>query len=339
MQQPQQPTKQDFEEFRKSIKGLWKGSDISAAVNQRWTADKDRIAFYEWMQVKETRSSAKASPAIPAKDLLCLVNTTNFNIKSDREAVARAVKTLQYGSLSEYLPVGREDNGEIYRLLRRTDALTTQSTIPVSRELLPSYILGVNTNLPSKLTHEKENSGESVLSNETDDLLIGGFTFFQVGKLERFCGMDASDPGQHHAWEDTGFGVVVRLTPSGSAAGVYIIFDFYPEYPELGDRTRKTRSSDDVIWGWLPNSEISAMQFSCAMIADRITDLSATYKLRFSDYERHQVEIVRAVLGSNNTIIRATIPPNQPPPTTSPNKRGRQASSESSQLPGKKVAY
>ena len=324
MQQPQQPTNEDFEEFLQSTKGLWKCRDIDAAVNQRWTSAEDRIAYYKWAQATVLQRSTKHPPAMPAQELIQLITSSNFNNESHREAVAQAVQPVKWGSV---LPVGMEANGETYRALRRTDALTTQSTAPINRELLPPYILGVNTDLPShpsNPTHEQENSGESAISNETDDSRIGGFTFFQLGQLERFCGTDVSDPDQRHAWEYTGFGIVVRLTPSGRAEGVYIIFDFYPEDPEMSDMSRKIRSSDSVIWGWLPNSEIEAVQFSCAMIADRITDLSQDYKLKFSHLERHQVEIVRAALASNNTVICATIPKTQTAPT-SPNKRGREA--------------
>jgi hypothetical protein len=342
MQQPQQPTKEDFEKFHQSIKGLWKGRDIDAAINQRWTFAEERSAFYGWAQAQVVQRSTKHPPAVSAQDLIQLIISSNFNNQSHREAVARAVQPVKYGSVREYLPVGMEANGETYRMLRRTDALTTQSTASVNRELLPPYILGVNTDLPlhpSTLAHDKENSGESAISNETDGSPIGGFTFFQLGQLERFCGTDVSDPDQRYAWEYTGFGVVVRLTPSGRAEGVYIIFDFYPEDPEMSDMSRKIRSSDSVIWGWLPNSEIEAVQFSCAMIADRITDLSQDYNLRFSHFERHQVEIVRAVLASNNTIIRATIPKTRAA-SASPNKRGRETSSggEEDQSPVKKVA-
>ena len=77
----------------------------------------------------------------------------------------------------------------------------------------------------------------------------------------------------------TGFCVVIRFGRSGTANGVYLIYDFYPR-DEFGDGERDLRTDSDN-WGQLPGDR-SGQQFSIAKIADEITELrfGRTFELR-----------------------------------------------------------
>ena len=90
--------------------------------------------------------------------------------------------------------------------------------------LLPCYILGVAPGV--RIVLQEEPPDESVALNETDDNQDGGFTFYQLGKVQHFCGEDLNDPEDENTWYGFGFGAVIKFTLSGRAGGIYLLFDF-----------------------------------------------------------------------------------------------------------------
>ena len=238
-------------------------------------------------------------PPVPTADLLQLIGKTNINSESQRDGLKSAISS---GFLPAYLPFGTYVNGDLYRVVVDTHALVTHTNSSTTRPLLPPYILGVNTNAPSNSTHQK------LASNESDDALTGGFTCIQLGQVECFYGADALDPVQCDCWEYTGFCAVISFTSSGRASGIYFIYDFYQVDKCAGMNTdRKERNFDKQLWGLLPNSQV---QFSCAKVAEEkdITNLTQDFQFQLSEVSNHEVGLVRAVLTSQNTIIRAEIP-------------------------------
>jgi hypothetical protein len=146
----------------------------------------------------------------------------------------------------------------------------------------------------------------STKSNEPDDLEIGGFVFHQIrtlefwgDKVENFRSYEDAARGP---WLPTRFCAVIRFGRSGTANGVYLIYDFYPR-DESGERDLRTDSDD---WGQLPGDR-SGQQFSVTKIADEITELrfGRTFELR--DVLDYPVELARTVKTPQDSIIRATI--------------------------------
>ncbi|KAF4624809.1 hypothetical protein G7Y89_g13359 [Cudoniella acicularis] len=185
-------TESEFRAFDDSISHLWRGSELVVAIEKRWLDKADRNAFYQWkidkMRLRRSRQ------AIPPEKILPMLLETNFNDASEREELERAVNS---GVEQVYLPLGVDSNGQIYRILRGTNALITYSTKSFSRPLFPSYILGVNTNPVAPASENKEDSKENAKSNESDESEASGFVFFQLGMVESFTGTDIAE-GQSH---------------------------------------------------------------------------------------------------------------------------------------------
>jgi hypothetical protein len=103
-------------------------------------------------------------------------------------------------------------------------------------------------------------------------------------------------------WLPTGFTVVVRFGRNGAANGIYIVYDFYPE-DAWGDRDTKITGDH---WGRLPDDKYS-QQFSIAKLADTIMELRFGRVFTLTEVLDYPVEIVRAMLTLEDTVIRATV--------------------------------
>lgn len=141
-------------------------------------------------------------------------------------------------------------------------------------------------------------------SNDNGDSDSGGFVFHQIGDVETWC--DESDDLQtlndtgKGDWMKTGFAAVMRLAPSGTPNGVYIIFDFHPEN-STADRSPRY---DLNHWGFLGKE---GRQFSCARIANKISDLDLFYQFQIPEIVEHPVEIVRVVKSAQGSMARVTV--------------------------------
>ena len=108
---------------------------------------------------------------------------------------------------------------------------------------------------------------------------------------------------------DTRFCAVVRITEGGTADGVYLLYDFYaPNYghSRFPDKDGQYPKEYGQIWGYLGEG---TKQFSCARIADCLSDLSLFKPLVFHEVVDRPVETVRTVMTSQGTMIRATVAP------------------------------
>lgn len=147
---------------------------------------------------------------------------------------------------------------------------------------------------------------ESNISNESDDVGEGGFVFFKLGRVEvLFVEEDEEVHTLQDAWEgywmDTKFCAVMRITKGDSANRVYLFYDFHAPEDVTGNRFPK---DDSGYWGY-PGE--GTKQFSCARIADRLSDLELFKPLSLTEVVDRPVEIVRAMMTAQRTIIRATV--------------------------------
>lgn len=69
-------------------------------------------------------------------------------------------------------------------------------------------------------------------------------------------------------WFTKSYAAVMRANRSGASEGVYIMFDFYQPDDATGNRYPKYNGP---LWGYLGGDK--TVQFSCARIADKISDL------------------------------------------------------------------
>jgi hypothetical protein len=291
------------EQHAKGIKGL---RGRVKAIHEKWPTKADHMAYYDWSSRRADNEMAREMVPVPREDLVTMITTMNYNRDTDRGRLVNALERV----IVPWIPVGSHRNGEIYRIAPGALGLQADDNDPkTDRELVPDNVLGVNTNVQPTVPYRsrKANFSEvSTKSNESDDSEIGGFVFHQIGALEFWGGKVGNFRSYKDAargpWLPTRFCVVIRFGKSGTANGVYLIYDFYPR-DESGERDLRMDSDD---WGQLPGDR-SSQQFSVAKIADEITELrfGRTFELR--DVLDYPVELVRTVKTPQDAIIRATI--------------------------------
>jgi hypothetical protein len=144
------------------------------------------------------------------------------------------------------------------RQTNKIPKLTAKSFRIMSSASTPTF------NLEYLFRSRKANFSEaSTKLNESDDSETGGFVFHQIGILE-FWGDEAEDfrcyeDAARGFWLPTELCAVIRFGRTGTANGVYIIYDFYPT-DDFGERGLET---DGDNWGQLPEDH-SNQQFSIA---------------------------------------------------------------------------
>lgn len=282
---------------------------------------KEEQVAYEFQALRTIIKELKKSGSVkqdhwkgpmPRELLLDLLETTNYNIPDSR---SKAVRKL---TSSDPIHIGKDDNGDFYRIVPRFRALLADQPHPATNnELVEEDILGVNINVqPPEPAHPRtaDLPEQSTALNDSDNPGEVGFVFFQLGRVEVLY--DGED-GEVHSlqdalegdWMDTRFCAVMRITEGGTADGVYLLYDFYA--PNCGESRFPNKDGqypkeDGQFWGYLGEG---TKQFSCARIADRLSDLSLFKPLVFHEVVDHPVEIVRAVMASQGTMVRATVAP------------------------------
>ncbi|KAL1967812.1 hypothetical protein VTN77DRAFT_2501 [Rasamsonia byssochlamydoides] len=241
--------------------------------------------WYIWTNVREEQQRFEIAVPIPREDLIDVIDHVNYNNDVDRARLVTAIRR----NVVPWIPVGRDANGDIYRLVPNPRALLPDLLEPKvqNNKLVSLSVLGVNTNVqPQKPRHRREDNlpEESTIANKSYESVGGGLSSTSSG-----------------SWRYGGFCAVVRFGTNGLPSGIYLVYDFYPEDDITGNRYPKTDRSD---WGYLGERY---EQFSVARIAGRIADLEFGRTLTFTEKIDYPVEIVRAVKTCRGTIIRATV--------------------------------
>lgn len=135
------------------------------------------------------------------------------------------------------------------------------------------------------------------------------FCFFQIGALMACTGQewaDVRDRGQEEIneaeWEQTGYGVVVELSPSGYPQGpVYVVYNFF----EVRRDTGKGPVTVEVDWSDFMRQERPHIRrlypncnqkFFVAKIADKLDDLNTKVRFDFNVVCEPRRQITRAKL-------------------------------------------
>ncbi|KAI9776305.1 MAG: hypothetical protein M1839_000466 [Geoglossum umbratile] len=276
------------------------------ATRERWPDKADRMVYYAWSERRADARMREDMTPISREELKTMIATMNYSSQIARAKLVTAV----HRPVVPWLPVGSYQNGGIYRIVPAGHWLRPDQLDPeTDRTLVSRNVLGINTNVQPALPvrSRKANFSEaSTKSNESDDAEIAGFVFHHIGTLEYWGdkseNLRSFEDAARGPWLPTGFTVVVRFGRIGAANGIYIIYDFYPE-DELGDRDTKMTGDH---WGRLPDDK-SNQQFSIARLADTIMELRFGRTFTLKEVLDYPVEIVRAMLTPEDTVIRATI--------------------------------
>ena len=274
----------------------------------------ERRAYHEWFQ-KPMRMLLNGSCEI------CLSPQEVFDkLQNARYNHMPSVLDLQDLNLLQNRPVMivGHSRGILYKVYLCSRLRPTKPS-PDNRELMPDNILGINDNVEPnlKLTRRQRRnmalSEESTSSAESDDYDRTAFHIFhQFGTLMYYTGNFEEDGvvtamNNSTEWADTGFAIVSDVT-TGSARGVWLIYDFWPYDPLSTDRDH-LQGDDD--WGWLPNHEgdddENDVQFSSAKVADSLNDLGRDYELKLEHKLTHEPELVNVVTTPQGLLLRQTI--------------------------------
>lgn len=231
------PTVQDFEAFERSQDDAfkrqacpWTLENHEQHLKEMFPDSDDQWAYREWAMNKAKEDLTKARTPISAKEMTEMLEGMNYNDIKSRIAVYREL----YKEVRPWIPIGRDEVGDLYRIVSQTDVLTSDRKPPDTHGVADFGILGVNTNVqpPKPACRRAANmSEESNVSNESDDQDEGGFVFFEIGTfqvllVESPYEIQSLDGAGKADWSDTHFVAVMRVSRSGNANGVYLLYDF-----------------------------------------------------------------------------------------------------------------
>ncbi|EQL01686.1 hypothetical protein G6O67_000825 [Ophiocordyceps sinensis] len=303
----------------------------SALVREKYPTPEEFEEFGIVIDMWCGRHSRRAERPMPLDEFIRLVQGTRFD---DDDSRAEYIWHMEMGNMP-FIFLGSSDCGGksigygirpgAYYLWPNLDAR------PKDKFVLDRSVLGINFNVtvvfspsesesPCGRDREGSSSDDSVESTEPDDVNHGhGFTFAQIGALYIFADdwERAKDSGVDnivgHAWRDTGFGVVVEVSPRAQLGAIWVIWNVYPPHPDdSSERAERVPTLDDN-GSLLPDVgrlyDDSQAQFMVAKIADSLEDLKRPRTgFAFEGQVRHECQLVRAKLvGDHQQIMRQHI--------------------------------
>ena len=304
----------DFEAFHQD-RALYTPDEFQQHLQERFPLEKDRMDYNYWALIKRVRESKKAGtfnpitlqPPLPQKLLLDLLERTDYNNPAVHFDVAWKLSISR-----EPIPVGKDENGDFYRIIPDPSALLADVQDPVTNhELVRQEFLGVDFNAqPPGRDHRQtarlpEKSAFSNNNKKNNDSSKDGFVFFQLGRVEVLFVEEEDEEVEslEDAWEgdwmDTRFCAALRITNDGAADGVYLFYDFYCPDDMTGYRFPKRLGE---FWGYLGEG---TRQFSCARIANRLSDLKLFDPLLLTEVFDRPLELSRAVQTPKGTMTWA----------------------------------
>ncbi|KAK3938960.1 hypothetical protein QBC46DRAFT_355417 [Diplogelasinospora grovesii] len=298
------PTEERFREAYEALMNARDTGERTSTLNTYFPNHEDLHAFCDYTKA---RYDELCPPTLSRNEFVEKVDSQNLLQKSILHEFTQSMEL----EIRPWIPIGF-DKHHLYRLVPEPYGLQPQSVaLPEDCDyatLLPECILGLNSTVQPKeptvpTSRRQANlSEESVRTAESDDD-APGFVFFQLGELEAApypqkddaegwpC-VDGVFQGDDYDWKPTGFYLVAKLNPFGSADGIYAIYNMFPEDEFTGTRDQITHDK----WGLLPtvSTEVET-QFSCARIGRRLGDLGENHRMVWEEQIEHPVELVCAV--------------------------------------------
>lgn len=250
----------EFEAFEhEHLSSSWTLKELRHRLKKQFPYPEVRTAYYDWVaaRAREERTRARA-PLMTRSEILHALDKMDYNDEHSRGELGAAMNRM----IAPWLPVGRDQNGDFYRIALNPNALLPDQKPPswISHRFISNNILGINTNVqPAIPAHDRTVlPEESKLVNENHrEPDEGGFVFNQIGDLETWCNdnedLRTLEDAGNRDWMKTHFAAVMRLSPRGEANDVYIVYDFYPDYNLTGDRSRRYPGAT---WGFFGETEM-----------------------------------------------------------------------------------
>lgn len=163
-----------------------------------------------------------------------------------------------------------------------------------------------------------------------------GFVFAQLGALYVYdwksaCSAEGSFFNHRKFWEETGYGVVLRLDKRGAPNGVYVIWNFFDQVFGTGERYHvKTSDGFSTLNGIGQLHEYCGEEerFTLAKIAPDFSVLGEGYILSFEPkyqtVREHQIVRAMYVKGKaeDNIVVRQFVPQTEGREGDIPGSRG-----------------
>ena len=272
----------------------------------------DQMAYFDWA-LKPFMDWAFRTPEQVPTAIQCfdLLRQTDFHDLSS----VQQLHDLTYLQSRPVIIIGRS-KGTYYKVTLSTRLQAKNAVWDDKRQLMPKNILGINDNVePQSPELETRRQGhlpaESKQLSVDDDFNCDAFhVFHQIGSMMYYKddfaahGIERAS-NNREGWLDTGFAVVVDVTP-GRARGVWLIYDFWPIELIEGDRWHV----DDEDWGLLPvkdsRDEVGVKQVSRIKIATSIDILGPDYEFDFNHALHHEPELVPVVKSDTGFLLRQT---------------------------------
>ena len=271
------------------------------------------MAYFDWALKPFMDWAFRTPEQVPtATQYFDLLRQTDFhNLESVQQ-----LHDLTYLQSRPVIIIGRS-KGTYYKVVLSTLLQAKNAVWDDKRQLMPKNILGINDNVePHSPELETRRQGhlpvESKQLSVHDDFNPDAFhVFHQIGSMMYYKddfaahGIECASKNSE-GWSDTGFAVVVDVTP-GHARGVWLICDFWPI--ELIESER--HHVDDEDWGLLPvkdpRDEAGVKQVSRVKIAKSIDVLGPNYEFALDHALYHEPELVPVARSGTGVLLCQTI--------------------------------
>ncbi|KAH0559655.1 hypothetical protein GP486_003827 [Trichoglossum hirsutum] len=292
------PTNAECSEWNAMATMYWSGhKELFGHLKEKWPDKGDRMMFYGWL--KEVAGKDLGGAFVSREAIMDKISVTAYN----NSAQVRELLYLLSRSVIPCLPAGKDHKGNVYRIVPNGYGLCPEKKI-YRGDCLDDNILG--TTLP-------RNSNDS---HGPDDTEV--FLFHQIGDLEvwfggneRFEDDDSVDPEKYEAgnggfWLPTSYHAVIRIDERGASKGLYVIFNFYPEFEsDDGQRTIKIDINNSRGgWGCIMIG-VGGRNVSIAKIADNVEKLKFTHQFDLTEPFYDSVDLGSVITTEEGTLSLA----------------------------------
>ncbi|KAI9856122.1 MAG: hypothetical protein M1813_009240 [Trichoglossum hirsutum] len=278
------PTAEQCSSWNSEVFRHWhEHGDLHDRLEKKWPKKFDRFAFYNWLQNRTDNHHIGAF--ISRKAIIDRISTTAYNEFADR----RKLSIVLTQSVIPCLPAGKDRAGNVYRITPDGYGLRPDRRYNHYKSLYDSVL---------SITFSQDSNNSSQ------------FLFHQIGKLEVWCGntrkfedsdSESDDPEIYEgdeagSWVNTYYYIVMRIDETGTSKGLYLIFDFHPEFDDDDGKRNVKVGINDSLDGWGPVMiEVDGRRVTVAKIADSIKQLRFTREFDLTEVSHDSADIVTTI--------------------------------------------
>lgn len=269
------------------------------AVESRFDTREETVAYLDWTTAPLRKMIEAEQQYCPTRDEF-LERLRNTNYLDAKEIFS--LEDFCSGSHYPILLLGHH-KGIQYKLLPGNRLKEPEINWQDDPPMMSNNILGINLHIEPKCVAAGRDGRRAHGSDSHEFRILHQIegVMYYTGDFSKVKG--TPEANDRKKWRDTHFALVSDVT-SGKAGAVYLIYDFFPFIPNLGECKH---IDNDYEWGFLPKDEEDEDQFSCAKIANSLDDMNVAYEFKFEERFDYEIEIVPAVQTQDGTLDRQTV--------------------------------